>query len=188
VKGEPLEYHVWSDLCSLLQDPRRLQSELARHQTDAPESGEALAKQQLRVHDLRVRLDRMIDAYANGLIEESEFESRIGSLRTQHDRALAALASQRGELAEATDVAAATSTLSTLATEVEQNLEVATLDLKRTLLTLLIKRIEIHHDEIRIVYKVPQNPFVPSLANRGKLQHRLQLHAIAWDFSPVDYT
>ena len=183
VKGEPLESHVWSDLCRLLRDPRRLQDELARHQTDAPDgctnNGDALAKQQLRVQDLRVRLDRMIDAYANGLIEESEFESRIGSLRNQHDRALAALASQRGELAEATDVAAATSTLLALATEVEHNLEVASWDLKRTLLTLLVKRIEIHRDEIRIVYKVPQDPFVPSLVNRGKLQHRLQLHNAA---------
>ncbi len=34
---------------------------------------------------------------------------------------------------------------------------------------------EIHRDHVTIVYKVPQNPFVPGPANRGKLQHWLSL-------------
>ncbi|MCR9295216.1 MAG: hypothetical protein NXI32_21060, partial [bacterium] len=54
----------------------------------------------------------------------------------------------------------------------------------RDLLKLLVDRIEIHRDEVRLVYKVPQNPFVLSPASRGFLQHCLSRQAIALGFSP----
>ncbi len=38
---------------------------------------------------------------------------------------------------------------------------------------LLIERIEIHRDEVRLVYKVPPNPFALSPDNRGLVQHWL---------------
>jgi len=184
VKGEPLETHVWSDLCCLLREPGRLHAELARRQQESCITNKEVSKQQALVNELRGRMDRMIDAYANGIIEQSEFENRIGALRSAHDREVAALASQRGELSAGMSPAAATQALTTLAAQVGQNLETATFSLKRELLTLLIKQIEIHRNEIRIVYKVPQNPFVPSPDSRGKLQHRLSLQHVAWGVSP----
>jgi site-specific DNA recombinase len=184
VKGEPLESHVWSDLCGLLGDPDRLQAELERRRQESSPTETKLAKQQSRVNDLRGRLDRLIDAYASGLLESPEFETRIGPLRAQHDREVATLASQRGEFAEALDPSAATTALAALARQVGQNLESASSGLKRELLTLLVKRIEIHRDEIRIVYKVPHTPFVPGPDKRGKLQHRLQCQDVATGASP----
>ena len=173
VKGERLEERVWNDLCELLRHPDRLQEELNRRQCDAPEADAALAQQQARLKDLRGRLDRMIDAYGSGLIEKGEFESRIVPLREAHDREVAALASQRGELADVVDPAELTEALSHLAARIEQNLAAASNELKRELLTLLIKRIEIHRKEIRIVYKIHPRPFVRGPVNRGQLQHRL---------------
>ncbi|MCR9295978.1 MAG: hypothetical protein NXI32_24955, partial [bacterium] len=54
----------------------------------------------------------------------------------------------------------------------------------RDLLKLLVDRIEIHRDEVRLVYKVPQNPFVLSPASRGFLQHCLSRQVLALGFSP----
>jgi site-specific DNA recombinase len=179
VKGEQLESCVWLDVCNLLRDPDRLQAELDRRQSDITDSSTSLAKQQSQVDEMRGRIDRMIDAYASGVIEQSEFESRIGALRSQHDREAAALASLRGEQADASDLANAANAFSLLASQVEQNLETASFELKRELLTLLIKRIELCKDEIRIVYKVPPNPFLPSPDNRGIFQHWLSLPATA---------
>jgi site-specific DNA recombinase len=174
-RGEPLESRVWLDVCNLLRDPDRLQAELDRRQSNTTESSASLTTQQSQVDEMRGRIDRMIDAYANGVIERSEFESRIGGLRSQHDREAAALASLRGEQAEASDFANAASAFSSLASQVDQNLETASFELKRELLTLLIKRIELCQDEIRIVYKVPPRPFFPSPDNRGIFQHWLSL-------------
>jgi site-specific DNA recombinase len=182
VKGEQLESCVWLDVCDLLRDPDRLRAELDRRQSDTTESSTSLAKQQAQVAEMRGRIDRLIDAYASGVIEQSEFESRIGAFRSQHDREAAALASLRGEQADASDFANAASAFSLLASQVEHNLETASFELKREILTLLVKRIELCHDEIRIVYKIPTNPFVPSPGNRGFFQHWLSLPAIASRF------
>lgn len=179
VNGDGLDQHVWSDVVDLLRDPHRLQVELTRRQTTTTEKPTSEAKQQAVVDRLKQRIDRLIDAYADGLLERHEFESRIGRLRSQHDREVAALISLRGQVSEAQDWINATSALTLLAMQVESNLETATHELKRQLLTLLIKQIEIYPSEVRIVYKVPPNPFVPSPDNRGIFQHWLSLHSAA---------
>jgi site-specific DNA recombinase len=184
VKGAELEACVWSDLCQLLNEPARVKLEYQRRQADAPENSEGLAKQQAAVKGLRSQLDRLIDAYAQGLIERSEFEGRIGSVRSRHDRETATLASMQSKREATSDPEAAEATLSALASEVNTKLSDASFELKRNLIKLLIKRIEICTDEIRIVYKVPPNPFVPSPDNRGFFQHWLSRHAKAWDASP----
>ena len=184
VSGEGLDQHVWSDVCDLLRDPHRLQEELTRRQTSTTESPTSEAKQQAIVNELKQRVDRLIDAYADGLLERHEFESRIGRLRSQHDREVAALVSLRGQVSEAGDWTNATNALTVLASQVESNLEAATHELKRELLTLLIKRIEICPNEVRIVYKVPPNPFVPSPDNRGIFQHWLSLQSAVSPLRP----
>jgi site-specific DNA recombinase len=180
VKGAELELCVWSDLCDLLADPNRIKSEFERRRSENNEDAASLVKQQSVVKNLRGRLDRMIDAYAQGLIEPSEFESRISSLRSQHDRESAALASLRGEHAATSDPDIAAAALSELAITVNENLSTASFDLKRNLLKLLVNRVEICADEIRIVYKVPPNPFFQSPDNRGNFQHWLSLQFLAW--------
>ena len=179
VKADALEQQVWLDVCDLLRDPGRLQAELQRRQSAAPAHSDTNEKRQASVDQLRDRINRMIDAYADGLLERHEFESRIGKLRSQHDREVAALASLRGEQSAASDWANAATALSRLASQVEANLETATFELKRELLALLITRIEVCRSEIRIVYKVPPNPFVPSPDSRGIFQHWLSLPAAA---------
>jgi site-specific DNA recombinase len=130
------------------------------------------------VSDLRGRLDRLIDGYESGLLQRLEFEQRIGPLRERHGREQSALESLRGQ-ASTFDVETASAALSTLASSIGSRLDDADWSLKRDLLKLLIERIEIHRDEVRLVYKVPPNPFVLSPDNRGFLQHWLWRPATA---------
>ncbi|REJ76824.1 MAG: recombinase family protein [Planctomycetota bacterium] len=183
VRGPELEARVWSELCQLLRDPRRLTAELERRREQSPQSSAQLAASQRRLKNLRGRLDRLIDAYASGLLEKNEFESRIGPLRDQHDREAAALASLSGADDDA-QAASALTTLAEFAEQVQHSLEGASQDLKRELITLLIKRVEIHRDDLRIVYKVPSAPFDPGPEIRGLLQHRLQRQQLAAGVSP----
>jgi site-specific DNA recombinase len=178
VRGQELEARVWSDLCELLRDPARLTSELQRRREATPQSSSQLESAQRRLKDLSGRLDRLIDAYAEGLLKKAEFESRIGPLRARHDREAAALASLSGA-DENEQAATATTNLEQLSAETQHSLETASESLKRELVVLLVKRVEIYRDEVRIVYKVPSRPFEQSPKNRGLLQHRLQRAAAA---------
>ena len=178
VNGYSLEQYVWSDVTGLLQNPARLRAELARRHDPSAQNQTSLNQLSKRVDQVRGRLDRIIDAYENGLLEKQEFEQRIVPLRSEHDRELAALSSLRGTLDEEDDEATAEEVLSQLSAEVGDQLETASVDLKRTIIKLLIRRIEIHTDEIRIVYKVPKNPFDHRPAKRGFLQHCLVCDAV----------
>ena len=55
-----------------------------------------------------------------------------------------------------------------------EGLEQADFATRRKLLRLLINRIEVDQDEIRIVYKVQPSPFVQGPASRGVLQDCLK--------------
>ena len=174
VQGVELEKVVWSELCNLLKDPRRLREELSRRRKEETSSDSQLESRQRQVNELRGRIDRLIDAYTAGFLEKNEFESRIVPLRENHDREVSALASLRGELHDAIDVASAEKALTQLTESVDEELATADDQVKRQLLELLVKRIEIHPNEIRIVYKVPQRPFVLNPGDRGFLQHCLR--------------
>lgn len=179
VKGDALESLVWSEVCKLLRDPARLRTELERRRDQPDATSEQLNALDKTVSELRNRLDRLIDGYESGLIEKPEFEQRIGPLRERHDREASALASLRGQASSEHDIDSASAALTTLASSIAERLDEADWSLKRDLVKLLIDHIEIQRDEVRIVYKVPPNPFVSSPADRGFLQHWLSRHAVA---------
>ena len=177
LRGAQLEQVVWSNLCQLLEDPQRLQVELERRRNEQKTPSDALEQRRGELAVLRGQLDRLIDAYASGTIDKSEFESRIVPLRERYDRENAMLASIHGQDDESIDIASAERAMAELAAQVQTRLSGADHALKRQLMKLLIKQVEISATEIRIVYKVPQHPFVLSPDKRGFLQHSLWLQA-----------
>jgi site-specific DNA recombinase len=173
----PLEQHVWEELCELLQNPQRIQEELTRRRNESKQASPKLQELEKNVLLLRGRLDRLIDSHTSGFIETSEFESRITALRAQYVREQQALDSLRGATSTETEEASIADALNRLSQQVAAGLDTADFSLKRELLKLLIHRIEIHKDEIRIVYKVPSRPFYQGPDKRGQLQHWLQFPA-----------
>ena len=116
------------------------------------------------------------------MLLKSEFQTRVGPLRQQHDRETFALANFSED---DRPTAEAIESLESITEKVGARLQDADFELKRTLLQLLIKRIEIDTSEIRIIYKVPLRPFRQSPASvRGELHHCTLRHALAMDASP----
>ena len=178
VYGIELEWMIWLELCKLLQEPNRLRQELENHAKDLVHDQKLnVLKQELKTY--RDQLDRLIDAYTLGHIDKAEFENRIGPVRARNERQIAVVASTQKNQHDSTDVAAAQESLSRLGAEVKTQLATADWTLKRSLVKLLIKRIEIHATEIRIVYKVPQVPFFQSPDNRGFVQHWVSCQSAA---------
>lgn len=173
IKSAEIESLVWSEICQLLRDPNRLRMELERRREEPNSIIEQLVLLDKIVNDLRGRLDRLIDGYETGLLERSEFENRIGPLRERYAREHAALESMHGHATSALDVESASAALALLANSISSRLHEADWSLKRDLMKLLIERIEIHRNEVRLVYKVPQAPFSLSPSNLGFFQHCL---------------
>jgi len=124
----------------------------------------------------------LIDVFEEGALERTEFLKRTALLRTTKER-LSYDLMQLQQLQHMTqNYEAAESTLANLLEQVQTGLESADWELKRTLVKLLVKQIEVHEAEIRIVFKVPPVPFfLPpgNNDNRGELRQRTSRQA-AW--------
>lgn len=174
VVGGALEERVWSELCELLQNPQRISEELARRRNETQQESPKRQELEKKVSNLRARLDRLINAHETGLIELPEFQSRMTTLRAQYRREAEALESLQGANHKQSEEAWVANSLSRLSQQVASGLATAEFSLKRDLMKLLINRIEIHKEEIRIVYRVPSRPFLQGPDKRGQLQHWVQ--------------
>lgn len=188
VNGERLETSVWGDVCALLQNPDRLQREFERR-LERPAT-EVLDTSHVKesIAQLKRRIARLIDAYENDWLDKSDFEPRIRRVKERLLREEEALAEHNRDLVSDHELRLLIGEFQTFAQQITDGIDDADLQTKRKLLRLLIKRIEVDEDEVRIVYKVQPHPFVPGPAKRGSfLQDCLKFQLSALDCELASY-
>jgi site-specific DNA recombinase len=174
LNGALLEAAVWSDACSLLQDPARLQRELERR-WDRPATDQlALSDRRETIAKLKRRLGRLLDAYENGWLDKDEFEVRMARAKERLAREREAQAQFERDAQSDEELRLVVGHFQMFAQHVGERLQHADLATQRKLLRLLIKRIEVDDDEVRIVYKVQPDPFVITPARGNFLQDCLK--------------
>jgi site-specific DNA recombinase len=158
VPGDQLEQIVWDQVRNLLEDPSRLADEYRRRITQAQDGAapsEQITRLDRQMTTLRRGIDRLIDSYSTGLIDRNEFEPRINALKQRTSQ----LDQQRQA---ALDVANADRELSLVinrledfSAKVDQGLDRLDWLGKRKLIRTLVRRIEIDHSDIEVVFRVP---------------------------------
>jgi len=155
VRTDLLDVAVWQEVCTLLAHPERLAEEYRRRlqpETRIPRTPLAALEEQLG--KLRQGVARVIDSYADGLIDKGEFEPRILRLRQR----MARLEEQRQQLAEEatlhTELQLIIGRLEDFAAKVHGGLEEADWASKRDLIRTLVKRVEVARDQVNIVFRV----------------------------------
>jgi site-specific DNA recombinase len=97
VRTDLLDVAVWQEVCTLLAHPERLAEEYRRRlQPESRGKRTSLATVAEQMGKLRQGIARLIDSYAEGLIDKDEFEPRMTRLRQR----LARVEEQRHALAE----------------------------------------------------------------------------------------
>src|SRR5215475_1571192 len=144
VRTDLVDLAVWQEVCTLLAHPERLAEEYRRRlqpETRAPRTPLATLEEQLG--KLRQGVARVIDSYADGLIDKGEFEPRILRLRQR----IARLEEQRQQLTEEatlqTELQLIIGRLEEFAAKVHDGLEDADWSSKRDLIRTLVKRVEV---------------------------------------------
>jgi site-specific DNA recombinase len=172
--GADVEGAVWTDLCSFIRDPARLEQELRRRQGARTSHPGPRAEQQGTIAGLKRQASRVADMYQAGHLEKSEFEARMARVKQALAREEQAHAQCARAEQQAADEQALLNNFERFAQQLELSLESLDSAAKRTLLNLLIKRIEVGDNDITIVYKVqPHASTLPSTTENG-LQHRLK--------------
>jgi site-specific DNA recombinase len=97
VRTDLLDLAVWQEVCTLLTHPERLAEEYRRRlQPETRAKRTPLTTVGGQIGKLRQGVARLIDSYAEGLIDKGEFEPRVTRLRQR----LARLEEQRQALAD----------------------------------------------------------------------------------------
>ena len=155
VRTDLLDVAVWQEVCTLLAHPERLAEEYRRRlQPETRAKRTSLATVEAQIGKLRQGVARLIDSYAEGLIDKDEFEPRITRLRQR----LARLEEQRqagaDEAALQTELQLIIGRLEDFATKVHSGLETADWASQRDLIRTLVKRVEVARDQVNIVFRV----------------------------------
>ena len=155
VRTDLVDRAVWQEVCTLLAHPERLAEEYRRRlQPETSAKRPPLATVESQIGQLRQGVARVIDSYAEGLIDKSEFEPRLTRLRQR----LARLEEQRqhlmDEAASHAELQLIIGRLEDFATKVHDGLEEADWASKRDLIRTLVKRVEVAQEQVNIVFRV----------------------------------
>jgi site-specific DNA recombinase len=162
VRTDRVDGTVWEEVCGLLEQPERLATEYRRRLAEPlPEAGELTATE-AQMSKLRHGMARLIDSYAEGLIDKGEFEPRISRLRQRLGH-LEEQARQLVDLLQVQDeLRLIVGQVESFAGQVRQGLADADWLARRELIRLLVKRVEIGRGDVKVVFRVPPGPFLPN--------------------------
>src|SRR3954471_2306451 len=152
---------VWQEVQRLLQNPDMIAAEYERrlHRAQPPDPDRSdLVTAKAQIAKLRRGIDRLIDGYAEGLIEKAEFEQRITGLRQRIKTWEQQAATLQDEAALRRTLSLIIGRLEDFAKQVRQRMAAPDWSLQRDLIRLLVKRVEVDHDEINVVFRVAPPP------------------------------
>lgn len=115
-------------------------------------------------------IGRLIDSYAAGVIDRSEFEPRLAGLRSR----VAQLQEQRRVVVEAADAERELTLImgqfEDFAAKVHHSLDDLDWLSTRAVIRALVRRIEIDHDHIKVVFRVPPPADSSGLEHPGQTE------------------
>jgi site-specific DNA recombinase len=159
VRTDRLDLAVWRAGCELLAHPERLAEEYQRRR----QPHDAARRQEYPPLEVQLGkweqgLARLIESYAAGLLEQQEFAPRITRLRHR----LGHLEAQRRQLAEdaalQTELPLMIGRREDVARKVHDGLAEAAWASKRERIRTLVKRVEVAHDQVKVVFRVDSRP------------------------------
>jgi site-specific DNA recombinase len=152
---------VWHEVCRLLAHPERLE-QAYRQRLHPDQPSEASHGLETQMSKLRRGLARLIDSYADGLIDKQEFEPRVMQMRArlQHLEAQMQHLKAEGEMEE--ELRLIMGRLETFAAQVHNGLQQADFHTRREIMRSLVKRVEVDHQHIRVVFRVSPLSVLPS--------------------------
>jgi site-specific DNA recombinase len=172
VRADQLEEVVWRHVAALLEEPERVAAEYKRRIAQA--ASDAVAPEEVgrldkQMATSRRAIERLIDIYADGVIEKSEFEPRVTGLKQRllqlQDRHQAAVEAAESER----DLTLVISRLEDFSAKVSNGLGSLDRSGRKEIIRALVRRVEIDISGVEIIFRVPPNgPTHTGASGRGR--------------------
>ena len=166
---------VWEEVCRLLEHPERLEQEYRRRLLQEEKPPDELGSLDARMGRIRGGIARLIDSYADGLIDKEEFEPRIARMRERLKQMEAQAQQITDEAGLERELTLILGRLDQFAEQIKHGLHEADWPTRREIIRALVKRVEIDQEQLRVVFRVnpppPSTPQAPSEKDSPSLQH-----------------
>lgn len=165
---------VWEEVCRLLSHPEGLEQEYRRRLLQQEQTPDALASLEARMGRVRQGIARLIDSYAEGLIDKEEFEPRVTRLRERLKQMEEQAQHIKDEASLERELTLILGRLDEFASRIKTALHEADWLTRREIIRALVKRVEVDQEHVRVVFRVnppPSAPQPPSEQHAQSLQH-----------------
>lgn len=151
---------VWNEVCQLLKHPERFEQEYQRLYKDAISD---LCRINDKIEKLRRGRMRLIDSYAEGLIDKTEFEPCITRMGEQIKHLEEQYQSIKNKTGLEKGLSQLLGGLNDFSSYVKEGLDAIDWLTRREIIRTVVKRVEINQEQVRVVFRVgPSTLFSPS--------------------------
>src|SRR5215471_7121298 len=172
IRTDLVELAVWHEVCRLLQDPHRLEREYHRRGQARPHRAKWETPESLRAQIAKLQrgMARLIDGYAEGLIEKGEFEPRIKRIKQRVTILEEQLQQLADEAVQQRELRLLIGQLEEFVMKVQRNLATADWAMKREIIRAVVRRVEIDKQKVTVVFRVGPDPYSQPPARKSS-QH-----------------
>ncbi len=162
---------VWNEVCKLLEDPTRLEQEYHQRLL-VKENSTELTGLETSLGRLRQGIARLIDSYAEGMIDKAEFEPRITRMRERIKQLENHVQQIQDEAGLEHELRLILGRLETFASKVKEGLTEADWLTRRELIRTLVKRVEVNQEQVNVIFRIgPTTPSTPADHYTQSLPH-----------------
>ena len=156
LQGNILETTVWSEVCKLLMNPQRVELEPRDRTLNGTllDNLEALRSQKTK---LEHAVERLIDSFAEGLIEKDQFAARMARTKSRIADLDSRIRAYAGDVDQREHLRVAMERLRELAATIGPELGSADWQRRREIIRTVVHRIDIDTDVIKIIFRINQN-------------------------------
>jgi site-specific DNA recombinase len=156
VQGNSLETAVWSEVSKLLINPERV--EMGPYDRTVNSTLlENLENLRAQITKLQHAVERLIDSFAEGLIEKDQFASRMARTKNRIADLDARIKAYASDVDQREHLRLATKRLGELAVTIAPELGSADWQRRREIIRTVVQRIDIDTDVIKIIFRLNQN-------------------------------
>ena len=164
LRMEQTDAAVWHEVCRLRAQPEGLE-QAYRQRLHPQAQSQAHQGLETQMGKLRRELARLIDSYAEGLIDKQEFEPSVTRMRARLQHLEAHIEHLKAEGEREEELRLILGRLETFAATVHDGLQQANFHTRREIIRSLVKRVDVDQQHLRVVFRVSPTALPPTSDN-----------------------
>jgi len=155
---------VWEEVCRRLSHPERLEQEYRRRLLQEEQTPDELSHLEARMSRLRQGIARLIESYAEGLLDKDEFEPRMARMRERLKQIDEQAQQVKDEAGLERELVLLLGRLDEFASRIKQGVHEADWSTRREIIRALVKRVDIDQEQVRVIFRVNPPSQAPQLS------------------------